>query len=344
MLQAGAGAALLHTATHLKAMLGLPEIVERELKPQHDRATRDAIKKTASAIRVLSDWWGRKISIEFPSEREIRNSLDNQLSRLESMFHRVPLTMGQVQKAIDCIIDHKPPSGSNNEQFRDTVIWQAVLDLGKGFDVIFITDDRAFYLEKDPKKGLAPNLLEEAAAAGKITCYPSIEMCLTELHQEIVPDDGEQIAKQIAAYLESDSAFTLERLKQRFIYAFKTDKPVLALSYTLVFDVSLTHARTSSVTDTILEVSGECEYDPETKTISNMIRRSEEVILSGLGGVENKYSVYPPLFRPSDYAIVIGGQPFWQRLHWDSNHREAAWDNFVYDRTAGRGYDDPISS
>ena len=59
-----------------------------------------------------------------------------------------------------------PPNGNKNQQFKDSAVWQAVLALSLRYSTVLLTNDKAFFRNRNPKEGLAENLVEDCSKAG----------------------------------------------------------------------------------------------------------------------------------------------------------------------------------
>ena len=108
------------------------------------RACRETLEKARDIEQTLQRMWEPFGRIGLPTEASLTKAYDRRIGQLESLLVRVPLTLNHVHRAMERVIAHLPPSGPNNEQFRDTLIWEAVLTLASTFEVHFITADKGF--------------------------------------------------------------------------------------------------------------------------------------------------------------------------------------------------------
>jgi len=155
LLQSNVGSALLHALTETNARIGVPEVVETEVKnvllDLADGAVA-AITKNNSLLQQLS---GQKLTYMAP--------IEGRWKQLEGALTRIPFTFEQAKAALDRVMKKLPPSGPNNEQFRDCCIWETALSLASERTVHLITKDSAFYQGRTSSNGLASVLTQELA-------------------------------------------------------------------------------------------------------------------------------------------------------------------------------------
>jgi len=162
MLHSPLGAALLYALVQAGGRIALPEIVRREvdavLLRDFDR-TIETMDKSARWIRQLT---GRHVSVTAPSRIAAEAAFRERWTGLAGTLAEVPFTLDQANAALDKILRRDPPSGPNNEQFRDCCIWEAALELAASVPVHLVTSDRAFFQERSIAGGLASSLAAEA--------------------------------------------------------------------------------------------------------------------------------------------------------------------------------------
>jgi hypothetical protein len=296
MLRVRMGASLLHAVIRLDAVIGFPEIVDLELERQWHlqcRETLEAAAKLGETLRGMSD---APLVMSLPKEDALLQAYQKRVEELKKVLQPVPLTLAHVHGALARILAHLPPSGPNNEQFRDTAIWEAVLELAKTFNVHFITADKGFFSERNPKKGLAENLLEDVKQAGeRIWCYPSVKDCLEALKQEVKPLDEASLATMVAAAVRPQFAervgkadFALGEVQNYEVRAFETGKPELALSYALTFILEPTRAGDTSRLEARATASGECTFDPKNTSVAGIRTEAEELTWLGPDGQRHR--------------------------------------------------------
>jgi hypothetical protein len=102
-----------------------------------------------------------------PTPKVVEQALSDRLTKLGFWIIRIPIRFEHTRTALERIIEETPPNSSKNQQYKDSLIWEAVIELASTHRVGLVTKDGAFCLNRDTKKGLANNLRTEAEA----TCF-----------------------------------------------------------------------------------------------------------------------------------------------------------------------------
>jgi hypothetical protein len=130
LLQTSLGSALLYVLAGATASIALPEVVELELNgllPDLAEKAITDIGKDASSLRHLS---GQQLRYTAPSKLAIQEGIERRWTQLTGLLKRVPFTHDQAKAGLSRVIKKLPPSGPNNEQFRDCCIWEAARTVG----------------------------------------------------------------------------------------------------------------------------------------------------------------------------------------------------------------------
>lgn len=139
-----------------------------------------------------------------PDEAEIKSAVQARITELDSLFHRVDFTWEHAQSALKRINEKSPPN-NNNQQFKESVIWEAILELLSSHVVHFVTKDDAFYKDRKPKiNSLAKNLLSDCNKRGGIVyIYPDMASCLKVIQEDVPPLDLNSLIVEIDSYINS---------------------------------------------------------------------------------------------------------------------------------------------
>lgn len=203
LLNAEKGAKLLHFLYRLQGKLGLPEVVEQELHKHVSKAAQDAVSKTNQGLREIRAIMGSSIAYTAPSSEEIANSIKKRLQELQDLIIREPVTEEHKELASDRVKAGLPPN-SRKEQWADSLIWQAVLELGQQYSVHFISWDRAFYQGHNYELGLAKALqMECKSLSSEVKIYPDLDSCVEALMSLAPVLNKEAIAKAISPFIEA---------------------------------------------------------------------------------------------------------------------------------------------
>jgi hypothetical protein len=288
LLQSNVGSALLHALTETNARIGVPEVVETEVKnvllDLADGAVA-AITKNNSLLQQLS---GQKLTYMAPTASAIKEGIEGRWKQLEGALTRIPFTFEQAKAALDRVMKKLPPSGPNNEQFRDCCIWETALSLASERTVHLITKDSAFYQGRTSSNGLASVLTQELANLRRdVRIYPNLEDFLTAMNKSVKITDEISIRKAIVGAVASGAArdiafrtefgdtegFALGEASQPHISGYAIPQSsLLAILFEISFDLKRVAGRGDGeeYRDAKLTLKGVCSYDPNSKEISGV--------------------------------------------------------------------------
>ncbi|MGH7814459.1 MAG: PIN domain-containing protein [Candidatus Binataceae bacterium] len=284
LLQSSLGSATLFNLTRSHALIGLPEIVEIEVKSvltqQAEKAAED-LRKNARLLRQLS---GQRAWHVVPTSEAVQEGMQQRWAELCGILRPLPLSLEQARAALKRVTEKIPPSGVNNEQFRDCRIWEAAIDLSAEGTVHLITNDSAFYEGRDRPRGLlAETLREETERAGReLRVYPSLQVFLEKMDTAVVALEGAGISEVIvraamprAAEIVATNAsdYELGRAGRTRINGYATPKPsVIAVSFQTSFDLQPVEAPNGGASEVggTMTVGGSCSYDPNQDGVSDI--------------------------------------------------------------------------
>jgi hypothetical protein len=287
LLKSSIGSAFLYALTRTKSSILLPEVVELEIaRVLPDMAERavDRIRNELSLLRQLS---GQSLSVDAPSTLAIEEGIKERWNQLSGSLVRIPFTLDQAGSALRRVISKAPPSGENNEQFRDCCIWHAAASMATDRVVHLLSADTAFYENRKSASGLANALRDELTAAKKrLQIHSSLRDFLAAAESGAVEkiDEigiGDAItaaimdqARQIAAEDSWPGAtFELGKAHGTKISSYATPEPLLvAISFEASFDLERTIVgnETESHDQATMKLKGVCSYDPTTKKLSDI--------------------------------------------------------------------------
>ena len=303
LLQSAIGSALLYALTGAKALIILPQVVELEVNrvlPELAEKAVNIIGREASLLRQLS---GHDLFFTGPSTAAIDDGIKDRWEKLGGLLVRVPFTHEQAQSALSRVIKKAPPSGENNEQFRDCCIWDAAFSAASNRTVHLVTADSAFYESRNKNGGLAAALLQELRDAKKdIRIYPGLKDFLTAIADNTLSIDEEAIGAAIVKSV-TNRAHEIAAEKGQFelgsaykpkIRGYATPKPsLIAISFEVVFDLRFIEVRseTEDRDEAELSVKGICSYDPSGSEISEIEVREWS---TSIKGYQRGWSTYHP--------------------------------------------------
>jgi hypothetical protein len=228
--------------------------------------------------RKISTLTGSPPLAFLPSQVELEQIVAKRLAELAPILERIQFTPAHAIAALDMVDAKVPPNSEKNQQFKDSVIWQAVLDLSRKYTVHFITNDKGFFLDRDQSKGLAVNLQQDCTAAnGSIAVYCDLDSCLEAIRSDRPLFDYERLKSLIKSFvipkLQAEATrlqyYEIKELFRADITSFRTTDPNrIAMDYTITIDVY-----SSAIQDHGKECRavayGSCYYDCISDSISD---------------------------------------------------------------------------
>jgi hypothetical protein len=179
---------------------------------------------------------------------------------------RVPFTFEQAQSALRRVLDKVPPNGEKNQQYKDTLIWLAVLELASDYDVLFVSTDKAFFANRDPSKGLAVELLADVAEAElSVIAVASLGDAAEQIRVSEPPVNVEEIsllidqaALDVLMPVAEQAEFLIGARAGSNLHAFATEDPhVLAVTFAMTH--ALEDLREPPRRDAQAIAEGDCE-------------------------------------------------------------------------------------
>jgi hypothetical protein len=182
--------------------------------------------------------------MRLPTKQEFEAALGTWLEELAGVIVRSPLTLAQTRRALTRVNQSIPPSRKGgSEEFRDSLLWESVLDSAEAYRVLLITNDGDFAENSE----LAPTLAREVLdGALDLKMVRNLQDALTLLQVEAPPLDKRLVVDALVRYLHDDLAVRAQRrdfglggLIEPEVEWFATENPEsLAVSFTLGFELA----------------------------------------------------------------------------------------------------------
>lgn len=278
LLRTAMGSAFLYTVNSAAHKIGLPQVVEDEIRKHTELAASDAKEKIARYFRDIQAVVGFHNPYELPDEERIRQAITERFDELGNLIVRIPFTLDHARSALTRVNEDIPPSSTKRQQFKDCAIWEAILELGQEYDIYLVSKDGDFY-HANNKKSLSPILSEEANQSGiAVKVFPSIDACLEALEGNRPDIDVEKLALNIFEVMEEElsrkvASNNLRIIKpsSHLIRAFITeDHNRLAVEYTIVIEAVNTDTNELNVGESAsATVEGSCTFNVESLTVEN---------------------------------------------------------------------------
>lgn len=309
MLHSSVGSAVLFAVAANSGTIVLPEIVELEvdrvLKSEAGKASA-ALRKSVDLLRQLSGH--ERVLQPMPTEKAIHEGISRRWKELDGVIVRAPFTFEQARASLQRILNHTPPCGENNEQFRDCCIWETALEFSASSTVHFVTNDSAFYENRDRQNIVKPLKNELEAAGRDVRLHRTIQAFLAAVSQneitilekdkicdaivEIVTPKAQEIASERtsreSSHLGTIKRFELSDAKNVTIKGYATPKQsIVAVTFEVLFDLMLFRSDESGEQqiDTSLRLEGSCFYNPASRDTSDLLVSTWHHSLKGHTGM-----------------------------------------------------------
>lgn len=174
------------------------------------------------------------------------------------------------------------------------MLWADCVRLLEKDDVLFVTEDKAFYKGHNGNQGLADNLAKEAAKLDHtLKIFPSLSSLLPEVSTKVSIDVDALAAILIAQSQErinkmlSSNGFELGSRVREKVNLYATEKPtVLAFEFILEYEcVDVTGEERS---DAVLTLKGDGSYDTQSDTFNELRNFGETLNYKLQDGTEEK--------------------------------------------------------
>jgi hypothetical protein len=294
-LQSSQAAAVRFFLRQKSAKVGLPEVIKREVDSHVRRDIRSLIHSIRGDHQRLLGIFGKLKEVVLPSDTEVNSVVTQIFESVGVEIVEVPFSFASAQASFSKIVEQQPPS-DKDQQFKDGVIWADCIHLLKFDDVVLVTNDRAFYDNRDFSKGLAANLqLETSRALHQLTILPELVALLDQIRSPVSLDDDllaslwmEKQHESVAS-LVSDNGFEIGGRSATVKKMFATEDPrILFVQFTAEFTCpSFSLDREPAM----LRIGGDCRYNTETGQFDQFSPQTEELTFRLPDGTEAKKGV-----------------------------------------------------
>ena len=281
-LRSSASAAVKFFLQDHRAKVGLPEVVRLEVE-KHLRADvyecRDQIRKRHSDLLGL---FGQLRELVLPTDPEIEALVGGFFSQSGFSLQEVPFSEDSARDSFLRTVDKVPPS-HRSQEFKDGLIWKDCKTLANAEDVVLVTADRAFYERDDRKNGLAMVLAEEADQCRyKLRVFSKLTELLCELKRPIVVED-DVFEHAVSGFLRPHVDTLLEREQFTILSPWRFEKSLFATEHHASLYVEFIAVadcediRSEGRANSVIQITADCLYLLETKTLSNVQVRDLEL-------------------------------------------------------------------
>lgn len=153
--------AMLFYLGQLDGHLVLPEVVKIEWSEHW----RDHMRKQYKSWKSLRNWLSGHIDgvpeFDLDTDAAAARSFSERLDELGDLLAEEPIEDEDWRAAGRIVIEKRPPSSEGSQQYKDSLLWRALLRVAEDGPVLLVTADKGFL--SAGKDALAPDLASEAS-------------------------------------------------------------------------------------------------------------------------------------------------------------------------------------
>jgi len=267
LLTSSLGAALLYSLNRTLRVLAIPEVIEEEIRKNVKKRGMESVKDIQDGYGLIQRLMGSRDDYRVPSAEEFEKRIDLRAKELGA--YRIEFTFAHAKGALQRILEELPPNGHKNQQFKDSAIWEAILDLAKDArSVDFVTEDKGFFEDKNPDLGLAKNLKADCEKVPGIKVYYSLDSYLETINQEVPPLYHEEIFHKMDLFIKLASRDVMRKgydigiLLEHKSYFYRTENGnIIAIGFEFVYEThGVKHPETQQEIEAKALVKGDCFY------------------------------------------------------------------------------------
>ncbi len=294
MLRHSVGSAVRFFLRRQNARVVVPEVVRREVELHLENELKELATCLREKHRRLLSLVGQLKEQVLPTDEELKRAVLSAFAKAGIEISDLPFSLESARSSFEKVIRSEPPSGPKNQQFKDGVIWSDCLILAEDSPVLFVTQDKAFYKDREYSKGLAENLSREAQSVPhKISIAHEINAILERigspvqidyagLHKLYYPTIRDETERLIGS-----EGYVLGELLAGEHSAFATNDPRVghvefSLRYKCIHPAQAVG---------LLVAKGECVIDSVTGELSEFRNRGEDFQYVNSDGEQEKRNI-----------------------------------------------------
>lgn len=281
-LASNVGSAIRFYLRERKARIGLPEVVKLETEFHLRTTLTEHISQIQSSHRQLLAVFGRLKEVVLPAAEDVEALVAKVFSNLGVEIQEFPFTIESAKASMIRTVRKIPPS-DKNQQFKDGVLWEDCMLMLRSEPVFFVTNDRAFYKNRDPKLGLAEELQQELPdSSNEFKIFPSLHDLLSEIGTGLQVPPESLTEAYLAVHgdklkiMADKNSFVLAGEPTANIDFFVTEKPSY-LYVTFSIELPCSDATSEGRAGAKIVAVGEGTFDAETRKFLNLSNRGEKL-------------------------------------------------------------------
>lgn len=266
-----------------KAIVALPEVIKLEVESNVKKSINTFVSNIEKNHRQLLTLFGNLKEVVLPNEKIISERTKGIFINSGLDILDLPFTLESARNSFSKIIEKTPPS-DKSQQFKDGVIWADCIKLLYEDDVFLVTEDKAFYQDRDYRKGLSGSLMSEIAMSKyRLSIFSNLSELLDEIKSEIDIDKNKLASTYYAQSKQSidniaiKNEFVLEDPPTVDVTAYVTEDPnTLFIEFELIYKCNDSSNKNREVA--IVRAAGDGLYNTDTKDFHNLKNLEEGII------------------------------------------------------------------
>jgi len=274
-LRSQLGAVARFYVKHKKARLALPEVVRLEVEHNLRNRLKEYIAGIEDNHRQLLTVFGILKAVVVPDPSAIEAKVKDIFGGLGVDVLDVPFSLSSARSSFLKTIDKVPPS-DKTQQFKDGVLWADCVNLLEQDNVCLVTEDKAFFQDRDYTKGLSRALeAESAPAKHRLSLLSSLTELVRDFRVDVAIEENLLVQSHLAKNLQAidglltRNGFVLgEKLGFSKILYVTEDPSVLYVEFSMDFEAK--EIVGDGRMDGVLTLAGDGTYDTNRHTFANL--------------------------------------------------------------------------
>jgi len=291
LLRTALGPSLLYFAKIRDAKIVVPEVVRSETIRYVVQAVQSLNERLAGLLRETREFLGQSANPSLPSVADSEKAVETRFAEISRWIQPITHTPELLVRAAKRVLVKSAPSHQpGKDSYKDSLIWECVLELPEGSIVHFASADNGFF-DLEEGGGLHPTLLREASDRRfVINAHRGLESLVNALQGDEPEIDHARAAVVINHSLTARMVHAMQRWRvdetgQEVVslQPYLTDRPGM-LYIEFIVDCPVVGSATFGGTrfeDTKMRFRGNGYYDPHG--VLTDLRISEEALYAANG-------------------------------------------------------------
>lgn len=208
--------------------IGLPKIIKKELIKNSISDYNDRFNKLSELIEKISKLHDpSKLYLDKLHSKKIIKLFNKRFFELKNILLLIPHTNLHLKKAFRRIYHNFAPNTSKSTQPKDSLILETLLELALLNDVVFITNDKSFFSQRDPNRGIDPIILLEISKNKlnlNIIYGDNFNNFISKFEKDIPPIPKKEITSELNFLIQKE---ILKHIKNQNITELKKEEITL---------------------------------------------------------------------------------------------------------------------